>query len=69
MVCRMMDHDAEQRARTENWEYYKEHVVDFLRNKCGLHATFTEDEVFRVLGVLDVNSVRIHAEGQASKSY
>ena len=60
----MMDHDKEHKAKTENWKFYKETVVDFIRINCGLASTFTEEEVFHVLGSLDVNSVRIHAETQ-----
>ena len=64
IIDRMMDHEKEHKAKIENWEFYKEKVVDFIRIKCGLESKFTEDEVFHVLGVLDVNSVRIHAETQ-----
>ena len=60
----MMDHEKEHKAKIENWEFYKEKVVDFIRIKCDLESKFTEDEVVHVLGVLDVNSVRIHAETQ-----
>ena len=62
IVQRMMDHDKEHRAKRENWQFYKENVVDFIRNTCGLESKFTEDDVFHVLGALDVNSVRIHSE-------
>ena len=64
IVCRMMDHEKEHRAKTGNWDFYKEKVVDFIRIKCELESTFTENEIFHVLGALDVNSVRIHAEPQ-----
>ena len=64
IIDRMMDHEKEHKAKIENWEFYKEKVVDFIRIKCDLESKFTEDEVFHVLGVLDVNSVRIHAETQ-----
>ena len=62
IACRMMNHKEEQEAKKENWEYYKEKVVDFLRITCGLESRFSEEEVWHVLGALDVNSVRINAE-------
>jgi hypothetical protein len=57
-----MDHTEEHKAKKENWDFYKAKVVDFLRITCGLESRFSEEEIFHVLGSLDVNSVRIHAE-------
>jgi len=37
--------------------------VDFILESCGLADTFTEDEILHVLGVVDVNSVRLHGRG------
>ena len=34
-------------------------MVDFLRNDCKLADTYTEDEIFHAMGVLDVNSVKV----------
>ena len=62
IACRMMNHKEEQKAKKENYEYYKEKVVDFLLIRCGLESRFSEEEVWHVLGALDVNSVRINAE-------
>ena len=67
MISRMMDHNVEHAKRKDNWQLYKEHVVDFLRKRCGLKHKFSEAEIFHVLGVLDVNSVRINA-GQPQMS-
>ena len=57
-----MDHTEEHKAKEDNWDFYKEKVVDFLRITCGLESRFSEEEIFHVLGSLDVNSVRIHAD-------
>lgn len=61
IVTRMMDHNEEHAAKKSNWKLYKENVVDFLRERCGLAERFSEEEIFHVLGVLDVNSVRVNA--------
>ena len=34
-------------------------MVDFLRNDCKLADTYTEEEIFHAMGVLDVNSVKV----------
>ena len=45
---------------SDNWDLYRSNVVDFLRRECHLNDVFTDDEIFHVLGILDVNSVAIH---------
>ena len=62
IVSRLMDHMEDQKAKEENWKFYKEKVIDFLRITCDLKERFSEEEIFHVLGALDVNSVRIHAD-------
>ena len=60
IIERMMDHNAEHAKKETSWTAYHEHVVHFLRDKCGLGGSeFSEDEVMHALGVLDVNSVKI----------
>ena len=66
MALRMMDHNTEHAAKKSNWKVYKENVVDFLRDRCNLKDKFTEEEIFHVLGVLDVNSVRVNAASSAA---
>ena len=45
----------------ETWQLYKTHVVDFLLRECGLEEDgYNEDEIFHVLGAIDVNSVKIN---------
>ena len=58
----MMDHKEEHQAKKENWDFYNEKVVDFLRITCGLESRFSEEEINHVLGALDVNSVNIHSD-------
>ena len=62
------DHNVDHADDAENWELYRSNVVDFLRNRCNLGDAFTDDDVFHVLGILDVNSVSIHASTMASHS-
>lgn len=63
IVLRMVTHNEEHAKDAETWSMYKEQVVDFLRQKCGLADRFSEKDVFHVLGALDVNSVKIHCPG------
>ena len=60
IIARMMDHNDAHRQRENTWSAYQTHVVSFLREECGLADTFSEEEIFHALGVLDVNSVRIN---------
>lgn len=67
IILRMEDHLSEHK-KEDNWNLYQEHVVDFLRNTCGLASNFSEEEVFHVLGVIDVNSVKIHSSSHERSS-
>ncbi|XP_059094035.1 uncharacterized protein LOC131889058 isoform X1 [Tigriopus californicus] len=67
IILRMEDHLSEHK-KEDTWQLYQEHVVDFLRNTCGLASKFTEEEIFHVLGVIDVNSVKIHSSSQERSS-
>lgn len=66
MIRRMMDHNSEHEQKQEMWDMYKENVVDYLRVKCGLADRFSAQEIFHVLGALDVNSVKIHTNSTTS---
>ena len=59
IVDRMMDHNHEHQKDSDSWNAYKENVVDFLREKCSLADKYSREEIFHVLGSLDVNSVKV----------
>lgn len=69
IVQRMLSHREEQKQK-EFWKQYKVHLVDFIREVCGLGGTYTEEEVEHVSGVIDVNSIRLatHGHGVYSKT-
>lgn len=56
-----MDHDAERRKEEKFWAMFKKNVVDFLIRGVGLEQ-FTEEEVFRVIGVLRTNAFFVEDE-------
>ena len=58
---RMVSH-VEEHRKCDSWPLYKKHVVDFLRERCGMAGKFGEEEIFHLLGVLDVNSVKINTQ-------
>jgi len=62
IIQRMMGHREEQKLK-ESWKFYKEHLVDFIRETLGLGEIFTEEEVEHVSGVIDVNSIRLATHG------
>jgi len=62
MVTRMIGH-REEHTKKETWHLYKRFLVDMIRKECGLGESFTEDEVEHVSGVIDVNSIRLQAQG------
>ncbi len=68
IIARMMDHNAEHEKDSEAWNAYKENVVDFLRDKCGLADKYSREEIFHVLGALDVNSIKIHGSGTSLRT-
>ena len=56
-----MDHDVERRNMYEKYiQRYRDSVIDQLVDNFG---EFSEDEVVRVLGVLDVNSMAVRVRG------
>ena len=60
IIERMMSHTEESHSTKElTMKMYKENVVDFLREKCKLADRYTEEDIFHILGVLDVNSVKV----------
>ncbi|XP_040574757.1 SET domain-containing protein SmydA-8 [Lepeophtheirus salmonis] len=66
IIKRMMDHNAEHEKAGDYWEIYKKQVADFLVDRCSsLEATV--DEVLHIIGVLDVNSVKIHGPSIGEK--
>lgn len=62
VIQRMMSHREEHR-RKETWPMYSEHLVEMIRDKCGLGEMFSEEEVEHVSGVIDVNSIRLQTNG------
>jgi len=68
IIQRMMDHN-ESHAKHNSWSKYHEHVVKFLREKCGLAGEdYSEEEILHALGVLDVNSVKINSSAGGSSN-
>lgn len=59
IIERMMSHKEAHAKNELMHKTYKEEVVDFLREKCKLKEKYSEDDMFHVLGVLDVNSVKV----------
>ena len=55
------DHNADHAKDSENWDLYRKNVVEFLLDRCRLANVYSSEEIFHVLGILDVNSVAIHA--------
>lgn len=66
MVQRMMDHNEEHAKKAESWSVYEENVVRFLREKCKLADKYSAEEIFHVLGVLDVNSIKVNTQSGGS---
>eukprot|EP00096_Caligus_rogercresseyi_P012657 TRINITY_DN5373_c0_g1_i1.p1 TRINITY_DN5373_c0_g1~~TRINITY_DN5373_c0_g1_i1.p1 ORF type:complete len:578 (-),score=111.95 TRINITY_DN5373_c0_g1_i1:77-1810(-) len=59
IIKRMMDHNPEHEKAGDYWEEYKKHVVQFLLDNCPSLGSSAE-EILHIIGVLDVNSVKIH---------
>ena len=53
----LMDHDEDRRKETRYQEMFQVNVVDFLRKICGFD--YTEEEIFRVIGILRTNAFHI----------
>jgi len=69
----LMDHDEDRRKEAEYWAMFQRNVVDFLRIKCGLAETYTEDEIHRAIGILRTNAFNIEhphlaAQGTSGKA-
>ncbi|KAJ1521110.1 hypothetical protein ONE63_002812 [Megalurothrips usitatus] len=54
-VKALMTH-SERRRQNPQWAANQVNVVDFLRKKCKLEARFSEEDVHRVIGILEVNA-------------
>jgi len=62
IVQRMLGHRDKQKEKV-TWSQYNEHLVQFIREKCGLGDVYTAEEVEHVSGVIDVNSIRLATHG------
>ena len=63
----LMDHLGDRRNCDEEWAWYDRYIVDFIRNDLGLADMFTEDQVRRAVGLLNVNAVALHFPRMASR--
>ena len=50
----------QERRSTPQWNQDKRSVVKQILENWGLHKQFTEDDVFRVEGILDVNTIEFY---------
>ncbi len=57
----LMDHDQERRREEKYWAMFRKNVVDFLIKKVGL-TQFSEDEIFRIIGILRTNAFFVEDE-------
>jgi len=62
VMRRMLSHKEEHRKKP-SWPLYRKHLVEMIRDRLGLGDTFTEEDVEHVSGVIDVNSIRLLANG------
>ena len=58
----LMDHNKHRRMDEEYWNDCQENVVKHIQDKCN-QKQFTEKEINRVIGVLEINGYQIHSNG------
>ena len=59
----LMDHNKHRRMDEEYWNDCQENVVKPIRDKCN-QKQFTEEEINRVIGILEINGYQIHSNGR-----
>ena len=60
-VCRVAslpDHIV-QRAGLGEWDVHQAEIVNFLRRRCFLAKTFSEEDIHRAIGIISINSVSL----------
>ena len=55
----LMDHLEDQDPDSQEWLWYKKHIVKFLHEDLKLESEFSESEIRRAVGLLNVNAVAI----------
>ncbi|CAB4061520.1 RNF144 [Lepeophtheirus salmonis] len=64
----LMDHYKERSSDKEDWDWYQNHVVNVLRNDLGLNNRFSEKEIHRAIGLMNVNAVALQFPKFSSSS-
>jgi hypothetical protein len=62
LLTHLMDHKSERTYFVEYWKYVKEIIVDFIMGLEGLSPDLTEEDIFRVVGVVDTNAHEISCQ-------
>ena len=53
----LMDHLEESHVHPEEWRWYQQEIIQFIRQDLGLAEKFSEDDIRHVIGLLNVNAV------------
>uniref|UniRef100_A0A0K2TP07 SET domain-containing protein n=2 Tax=Lepeophtheirus salmonis TaxID=72036 RepID=A0A0K2TP07_LEPSM len=64
----LMDHYKERSSDKEDWDWYQNHVVNVLRNDLGLNNRYSEKEIHRAIGLMNVNAVALQFPKFSSSS-
>ena len=55
----LMDHEETRHEHPEEWDWYQIYIVEFLREQLGLKSRFSEAQIQRAIGLLNVNAVAL----------
>ncbi|KAG8238075.1 hypothetical protein J437_LFUL017916 [Ladona fulva] len=64
-ICRMESHDEIRKNRPIIWNTNQDKAVNVIRDTWGLKEDFSEEEIHRVCGVLEVNAFEIGRNGSS----
>ena len=56
-IARLMDHTDDRKKDTTLWSQSLS-IVDFIQNELGLHDLFSEDEIQKCIGIVNVNGIQ-----------
>ena len=62
LMGQLMDHNKHRKMDEEYWSDCQENVVKQIRDKCN-QKQFSEEEINRVIGVLEINGYEIYGNG------
>lgn len=60
LVDNFMDHKEERKAFPDYWKSVKENIVDLIMNIPGLNEDIDEEDIFRIVGIIDTNTHEIN---------